>query len=215
MADYCLIVCIVPHDSGEFITGTATSSGAGGGTVVMARGTSEYRIMQALGLGDTSKDIVNIVVPSSKKKKVIGALVSASESKGRNFGTLFTIDTAHFMKTGTVSGGDEYMPQKTTHQMITVIANKGYADDIMAAARKAGAGGGTIINARGTAKPGDAKFFGMEIVPEKDMMMIVVTENKCKAILEAIRTLPCLAKPGSGVAFCCPAGDFTLLGKKS
>ena len=70
-----------------------------------------------------------------------------------------------------------------------------------------------MINARGTAMPGDEKFFGMEIVPEKEMLVIVVESKNADAVLEAVRVLPCLEKPGSGVAFCCPASDFTLLGK--
>ena len=35
MTAYNLIICIVPHDEGEFITKTAVSAGAGGGTVMM------------------------------------------------------------------------------------------------------------------------------------------------------------------------------------
>ena len=83
----------------------------------------------------------------------------------------------------------------------------------MAAARKAGAGGGTVVNARGTAREDDAKFFGMHIVPEKEMLLIVVEHEKKDAVLESIRTLPCLAEPGSGIAFCSGVNDFTLLGK--
>ena len=70
------------------------------------------------------------------------------------------------------------MSAENNYQMINVIVNKGYAEDAMAAARKAGAGGGTIIGARGTAKEGDAAFFGMKIVPEKEMLMILVPAEK-------------------------------------
>ena len=215
MTSYSLLVCIVPHDSGELITGVAASAGAGGGTVIMGRNIASSGLLQALALGDTSKDLVCILLPVEQKNGIINALVSAAGQKRKEFGVLFTIDATHFLKTGALTGGDDYMVQDTTYQMITVIANKGYADDIMAAARKAGAGGGTVINARGTAKPGDAKFFGMEIVPEKEMLVIVVQTENAQSILESVRTLPCLAKPGSGIAFCCPAGDFTLLGKKA
>jgi nitrogen regulatory protein PII len=165
-----------------------------------------------LAIGDTSKDIVYILVSSEEKKLVIRAVMTASEKKRKFYGVLFTISAAYFIRTGIVTGGDNDMAQTMTHQMITVIANKGYADDIMAAARKAGAGGGTVINARGTARPGDAKFFGMEIVPEKEMVIILVDAEKTKDVLNAVKTLSCLEKPGSGIAFCCPAGDFTVLG---
>ncbi|MBP5450040.1 MAG: P-II family nitrogen regulator [Spirochaetales bacterium] len=103
---------------------------------------------------------------------------------------------------------------ETQYELLTVIVNKGFASDAMSAARKAGATGGTILNARGTAREGDEKFFGMDIVPEKELLMILTkTENEA-AIREAIRALPCLSTPGSGIAFTCPADNFTLLGKK-
>ena len=100
------------------------------------------------------------------------------------------------------------------HQLITVILNRGFADDVMAAARNAGAGGGTVLNARGTAKEDDEKFFGVHIVPEKEMLQIVVSEEKKEAVLNAIRELPCLSQPGSGICFCSEIEDFSILGKK-
>ena len=72
----------------------------------------------------------------------------------------------------------EESKDKMTHELIVVIVNKDFADDVMHAARKAGAGGGTVINARGTAREEDAKFFGVQIVPEKEMLMILVDSDK-------------------------------------
>ena len=98
--------------------------------------------------------------------------------------------------------------------MITVIVNKGYADDVMAAARSAGAGGGTVVNARGTARETDARFFGMHIVPEKDMLIMVVPADKKKAVINAIENVKCLKEPGMGIAYSSAVEDFTTLGKK-
>ena len=220
---YELIVSIVPHNSGEFISETAKSAGAGGGSIIMGRGTAANSVLQLLGLGDTSKDIVYIVVEDSKKEGVLQAIVSAAGEKKAHFGVLFTIDVGNFIKaaaldkwakpvTGTNTKGVNIM--ENTYQMINVIVNKGYAEDAMAAARKAGAGGGTIIGARGTAREEDAAFFGMKIVPEKDMLIILVPTEKKDDILKAITDLPCFAEAGSGIIFCNEAKDFTLLGKK-
>ena len=107
------------------------------------------------------------------------------------------------------------MNSQSEYEMINIIVNKGYAEDAMTAARKAGASGGTIIAAKGTAKEGDEKFFGVDIVPEKDMLMILVPADKKEAILTSIKELPCFAKAGSGIIFCNQAEDFTLLGKKN
>ncbi len=217
--NYKLLVSIVPHDSGELISDAAKSAGAGGGTIAMGRGTASNGVLQLLGLGDTSKDIVYIILEEEKCEVVRTAIISASETK-KHFGVLFTIEVRNFVKAGNtdsienseIKGGKSM--GTSTYQMINVIVNKGYAEDAMAAARKAGAGGGTIIGARGTAKEGDAAFFGMKIVPEKEMLMILVPSDKKDAILQAITALPCFAEAGSGIIFCNEAQDFTLLGKK-
>jgi len=213
MTAYSLLICIVPHDSGEFVAESAASAGASGGTVIMARGTASNSILRVLGLGDTSKDIAYIVIPSARKQQIIDAVVKAASIKRQHFGILFSIDVSDIIKTGSVTGGDDSMTAIKKHRMITIIVKRGYADDVMAAARKAGAGGGTIINARGTAKEGDKKFFGMEIVPEKEMLVILADEEKTEPIIEAVKSLKCLAEPGSGIAFCSEADDFTMLGK--
>ncbi len=214
MTEYCMLIGVVPRSGGELLAQAAVAAGSGGGTIVMGRGTASNTILQALGFGDTAKDMVFIVTNSAQKAAVRDAMIRAAADKKPHFGILFSVKVSRLMKTGVVSGEDCQMNEKTAHRLITVIINKGFADDAMAAARKAGAGGGTIINARGTAAEGDAKFFGVEIVPEKDMLLILADSDKSDAILEAVRALPCLAKPGSGIVFCTPAYDFSLLGRK-
>ena len=83
----------------------------------------------------------------------------------------------------------------------------------MHAARKAGAGGGTIINARGTGREEDVKFFGITIVPEKELVLILAEQEKAPRILEAIRATPCLTERGMGIAFCIGVERFVSLGK--
>ena len=217
---YKLLVSIVPHNSGELICNAAKSAGAGGGTIAMGRGTASNGVLQLLGLGDTSKDIVYIIVKNSLKATVYDAIIAASEKKA-HFGVMFTLNTPDFIRAGHLNEksdnstlkGEEAMSDKN-YQMINVILNKGYAEDAMEAARKAGAGGGTIMGARGTAKEGDAAFFGMKIVPEKEMLMILVPAEKKDDILAAITALPCFSEAGSGIVFCNEAQDFTVLGKK-
>ena len=213
MSPYNMVIAIVPRGSAELITHAAVDAGAGGGTVSRGKGTAANSILQILGFADSDKDLVYILTAADKTEQIMNAMKDAASDKKQPFGVIFTIGVNSFIKTGTVSGRNENMTE-TTHQMITIIVNKGFADDAMAAARKAGAGGGTIMNARGTARPGDETFFGMEIVPEKDMILIVAENSNVQPILDAIKELPCLAKPGSGIAFASPAENFTLLGKK-
>lgn len=210
---YKLIISIVPRNFGEGIVKAANNAGASGGTVLMGQGTAANNILSLLGFGSASKDVVFVLVPDEICPAVLSEIKNSTENKKKHFGVVWTIDVNRFMKGGEISGG-KTMNENSGHQMITLIVNKGYAEDVMAAARKAGAGGGTVINARGTAKEGDAKFFGMEIVPEKEMLLILVPDDKCEAVMEAVKNLPCLQTPGSGISFCIDAGNFSLLGQK-
>ena len=214
---YKLIVTIVPHNFGDEISSIAVKAGAGGGTVLMGRGTAENSILQLLGLGDTSKDITYNIVEQNIEQKVREAIIEETKKKKNHFGVMFSILLGDFMKAGAVQQdleGEKIMEETDSYEMINMIVNKGYAEDAMAAARKAGARGGTIIAARGTAKEGDAKFFGMEIVPEKEMLMILVPCNQKDEIIASIKQLKCFEKAGSGIIFCNKASDFTTLGKE-
>ena len=216
---YKLIMCIVPHNSGELITNAAKDAGAGGGTIVMGRGTASNSVLQLLGLGDTSKDITMNIVEQKIADDVCAKIEEACSGKKAHFGVLFTLDVNSFMKAGSVEKTTKAAEKKSgednmeKYEMINIIVNKGYAEDAMAAARKAGAGGGTIIGAKGTAREGDSTFFGVDIVPEKEMLMILVPQDKKDAIVQAVSSLACFEKAGSGIIFSNEAKGFKLLGK--
>ena len=222
MSAFSLIISIVPHDKGEKLTKAAVEAGSGGGSVLMGRGLASSNFGAILGTGETTKDLIYMVVDSEKKAEIMNVIVESAKNEKSAFGCLFTMGADSLLKAGNIAGmveeaslkGEEKMNEENKKDMITVIVNKGFADDVMFAARKAGASGGTVINARGTAREGDAKFFGVHIVPEKDMLIIVVDSDKKEAVLSAIKEVKCLKEPGMGIAFSSPVGDFTLLGKK-
>ena len=74
---YKLLISIVPHNMGELITNATKEAGAGGGTILMGRGTAANSIIQLLGLGDTSKDIAYVVVDEITADLDCGALLKA------------------------------------------------------------------------------------------------------------------------------------------
>ena len=217
--NYKLLVSIVPHNSGELISNAAKSAGAGGGTIAMGRGTASNNVLQLLGLGDTSKDITMNIVEQKLEGVVCEKIEQACSTKKAHFGVLFTLNVNGFMKAGNVGKNTSVNEGKSgetnmeNYEMINIIVNKGYAEDAMAAARKAGAGGGTIIGAKGTAKEGDSTFFGVDIVPEKEMLMILVPQDKKDAIVQAVSSLSCFGKAGSGIIFSNEVERFQLLGK--
>ena len=214
--NYKLMLCIAPHNEGEALCAIANANGATGGTLLLGRGTAQNAILQLLGLGDTSKDIALIVVEAEKAEVLTAKLCEEEATRKSHFGVLISVNVKDFYRAGSacLRKEDSVMGKAATGvELIKVIVNKGYADDAMAAARKAGATGGTVINARGTAKPDDAEFFGVQLVPEKEILLTIVEKDKVEAVYEAICSLPCLAEKGSGIVCRIPVDSFNLLGK--
>ena len=96
------------------------------------------------------------------------------------------------------------MSQAFTHEVILCIVNSGYSAAVMDAAKKFGARGGTVLNARGTAGETAEKFFGITIQPEKEIVMILVPSSCKDAILSALYDEVGLNTPGQGIAFSLP-----------
>ncbi len=213
MSKFYLLTAVVPHGKAELISNAAVEAGSFGGTVCIGRSISSNNVIAALGLGSETRDLVYILTENPQHSAIVKSILKVCENEKSNFGYMYILESSKMLKTGNISEGELDMSFTPTNELITIILNKGYADDAMAAARKAGAGGGTVINARGTAREDDEKFFGMHIVPEKEMLMIIVDNDKKDAVLEAIKTLPCLSEPGSGIVFNLPIQEFYNLGK--
>lgn len=90
------------------------------------------------------------------------------------------------------------------YEVIFCIINAGFSDDVMEAAREFGARGGTVIGARGTANPEAEKLFGITVVPEKEVVMILVPSEIKNDILHALYKAVGLKTPGQGIAFSLP-----------
>ena len=75
---------------------------------------------------------------------------------------------------------------QSEHELIVAIYQKGYTDLVMDAAREAGAGGGTVVHGKGTANEFTAKFFGVSIATEKEMIYIVSRKGDKDKIMKAI-----------------------------
>ena len=210
-----LVASIVPDGAAADVDAAARAAGASGGTILRGRGTAATPLLQLLGLGGSAKEIALHVVPGPAEPRVADAIRAAAAARKPHFGVLFTLDVPRFARGGVPEPPQLEEPAvnaKTTHRLLVAIVNKGYAEDAMAAARKAGAGGGTVLPARGTAKPDDATFFGVPIVPEKDTLLVLVPEDRADAVFDAVRALPCLREKGSGIAFCTPVERFAPLG---
>jgi nitrogen regulatory protein PII len=87
-------------------------------------------------------------------------------------------------------------------KLIIAFVEDSKSDDVMEAAREAGATGTTIINnARGEGLEKKKTFLGLSLETQRDVLLFVVEEHLSRHILEKIAEIGELdATPGSGIA---------------
>lgn len=92
----------------------------------------------------------------------------------------------------------------TDQELILAILNEDHAHEAIHQMRSLGVRGGTILPASGRAKHQEGHFLGMELVPEKEILLMVVPAQRSASILEHLYVHGELAMPGSGIAFSLP-----------
>ena len=98
----------------------------------------------------------------------------------------------------------------TQYQLLVCIVNAGFSQNVMEAARAAGARGGTIIRGRGSANPEAEEFFNISIQPDKEVVLILVTREIKDAVMTAVYKNSGLSTDGQGIAFSLPVERTTF-----
>ena len=161
---------------------------------VPCRGTAQNKTLDLLGIEQTEKIMLTAVVGKQQTQNILATLPDQMEIDipGRGIGLIIPLNSmggAHSMVvlTGSTEAEErEVIKMEFNTHLIVAILNKGCSDVAMEAARAAGAGGGTVIRAKGTYGKGDEHFFGMTLAEEKDTVLIVATEAQRKPIMQAL-----------------------------
>lgn len=103
--------------------------------------------------------------------------------------------------------GEEQTLKDTRYELLVVIANQGYTEMIMDAARAKGAGGGTVIHAKGTGMEHAQQFLGFSLASEKEAVLMVVPTTKKNDIMKAVMEQSGLSTKAQAIAFSLPVTD--------
>lgn len=163
-------------------------------------GTASSEILEYLGLGISEKAILMSIVTKERAEEVLTALDRGLQLSKPNGGIAFTFPisggSASVVKlldaelrqriTEHLERSANQMIQESKNSLLLVVINQGYSEEVMAAARKAGAMGGTVVRARrlGTDEP--MKKWGVTIQEEKEMIYILAHQSKKTAIMQSI-----------------------------
>lgn len=179
-------------------------------------GTATHEILNYFGLDAAEKAVVFAVVEEDSwllvKKKMQKQLQIDAPGGGISFivplSSIIGRKTLQFLlESYDYQIKEESTLKNTTHELIVVIAQQGYTELIMSAARGAGAYGGTVIHAKGTGMEAAEKFMGISLASEKEIIFIVTQTEGRDAIMKAIMEQAGPKSKAKAIAFSLPVTD--------
>lgn len=194
MRDLYFFVTITRRgDSAEFLDFFARR-GIAGTYSTLCRGTARQKTLDLLGLEQTEKAAHFAMIPREKLPGILKGLSRELYIDMPDRGIALAIPVqslggrmamAYFMGDQECISKEE-KEMEPRYELIVAIAEKGYTDMVMDAARAAGATGGTILHTKGTGSNNAEQFFGVSISDEKEMVWIVAPTESKKAIMKSI-----------------------------
>lgn len=163
--------------------------------VTLGRGTASNERLDLLGMDDAEKAIGFSVLTEEKWLSIKKILQNEVKIDIPGRGIAFTVPmssvggkTALRLITQNMDfqKGDEGEMKDTKYELILAICEQGYSEKVMDAARKAGAGGGTVIRSKGTGIQNAEKFMGISLASEKDTIFIVTKTQAKNDIMTSI-----------------------------
>jgi nitrogen regulatory protein P-II 1 len=95
-------------------------------------------------------------------------------------------------------------PLRGKSNLITCVIQRGKADAVAKAALQAGASGATVFTARGMGVGEIAGAMGFPIVPQKEVLMIVASDQLTDQIFDVVRQAADLDTLGMGIGYVIP-----------
>lgn len=198
-----LIYVIVKFGLGTKIIRFAKKLGVKSATVFVGKGTIKNPLLEFFEINEGRREIVLMGTNKATANTVLDKLNEGFEFEKPNRGIAFTIpliDVVHSNFEGYESEKERGVDNPMYHMIFTIV-DRGKGEAVVKAANNAGSRGATIINARGSGIHETSKFFGMEIEPEKEAIMIISQSDMTRKIVDSIREDLQIDKPGNGIIF--------------
>ena len=97
------------------------------------------------------------------------------------------------------------------YSMIMAIVNQGYSEEVMDAARPAGASGGTVFHSRRAGNEESLKFWKIHVQQEREVVLILAQKEDKLAIMQAIGQKCGMQSPAQGVVMSLPVDEIAGL----
>ena len=213
MNELYLMVTIMDRNKTKRFKALYESCGINVAFDMTGHGTAVSETLEYFGLEESEKAVVMSVVTDDSWKEAKKGLERRLQIDVPGTGIAFAIPMSamggkralYYLTDGqNFEKGEETALKDTKYELLVVIANQGYTNQVMDAARSQKAGGGTVIHAKGTGIERAEKFLGVSLVKEKEMVFIVVRTELRNNIIKAIMEEAGLRSKAQAIAFSLP-----------
>ena len=182
----------------------------------LGAGTASGDVLDYLGLEATEKTVIFTVLEENSWSKTKKDLRQKLQIDAPGEGSAFIIPLSSIGGKKTLqflTANQEFQKEEesvlkdTVYELIIVIANQGYIELVMDAARGAGAYGGTVIHAKGTGMEQAEKFMGVSLAAEKEIIFIVAKKQQKNEIMKAVMEKAGLDSKAKSIVFSLPVTD--------
>lgn len=165
--------------------------------LLLANGTVGTDLMALLGLDSREKTFVGCVVPKRGCRQLLGRMSDALGLRRRGVGIAFSMILTGINSAAmyaAVNGHDlderegdgMSLAGSARYCLITATINEGHVDELMQAARAAGARGGTVLRARRVLTDGDDDVRFIAGGADKDIVLIVAPRDAKNEIMKSL-----------------------------
>ena len=221
MVNLMLLVLIYSEGNDKKINSILNKFGVKVKTVTNASGTASASVLDYFGLAETRKDVYFAIIPDYLEHNILSKLKNAFKFEEIGTGITFTIPISSsnkflmdsFKKSDVEEKVKDMKEDNNKYHLIITIVLEGYLEQAMAAAKKAGATGGTVIKGRGLANLVPAKVLGFNIEPEREVILNVVEDESKQKVMEEITSAVGIKTGGKGVCIALPISGAIGLNK--
>ncbi len=224
MSELKMIITVMEREFGEKFMTFLRERGSPSVLSVPANGTASDETLDSLGIEATEKTMLFSFAYGSTYRNIMQELKHAIGTGIQSNGIALSVSiesvggatSLQYLKyedenaveiKGKADNKVDDM-EKNEHQLIIAIANQGYTELVMNAARKANASGGTVIHAKGTCNAAAEKFCKLSLADEKEMVFIIAKEKDKAGIMKAIMQKAGKDTPAHSVVFTMPVSDI-------
>lgn len=218
-----LIVSIVERGTGIAIQKLYSQHQVFLHTQCLGKGTATSEIMDILGLGSSEKDVVISYAECAAAQKLLSDLNTELRGSVNTSGIVFDVPVTGLNSLVAAAidyqtrqgrkgnGGEPAVEAGKENSLILVTCARGSADRIMTTAKAQGARGGTVIKARWSGIEDLERSYDLELTAERDIVAIVVPNDKRAPIMEAVNAAHGLRSEDQAMTCSLPIGDMVRL----